>query len=99
MIASIVLACMLGLFCSFLALVRQRTASLEGGVYHAPLDSAEAWSDSLDVDLGTEGYTYDMLPLPGVWDGAPATMGLAPTMVQPCPTYTLRTLAHICMCS
>lgn len=104
MISSIVLLGMMLVIVGFLALVRARTASLEGGVYYAPLDSAEDWAASLDVALGldmfsegSEDASWDMVPMAHAWEGA--SMVDTTPMVHVCPTYTLRTLAYICMCA
>ncbi len=114
MICSIILFGLLLVIVGFLELVRLRSASCEGGVYYAPLDSAEAWSASLDVALGLDYFAPDsvdaswsMLPLARPWEGAytaplpiRAPKGRPSNRALPvaCPTYTLRTLAYICMC-
>ncbi len=106
MYASLILSFLLFVTLGFFALVDLQTRACEGGVYHAPLTSAEEWSASLDVALGLswldctpEEYAYTMRPLPRVgMFPTPTPLVQGRTMVRACPTDTLRTLAHICMC-
>lgn len=52
MISSIVLALMLGCICSFLALVRYRTALCEGGTLDGPMGDVHAWAAHVEASLG-----------------------------------------------
>ncbi len=54
MISSIVLAFMLLAICSFLALVRYRTALVERGCVEGSLGDADAWVAHVDASLGTD---------------------------------------------
>ncbi len=52
MISSIVLALFLSCICSFLALVRYRTALVEQGCVEGSLGDAEAWAAHVEASLG-----------------------------------------------
>lgn len=91
MIASFVLGFMLLGILGFYSLVRLQMASCEGGVYHAPLTSAEEWSASLDVALGLDMFSctedeqvdamWDMVPMVCAWEGAARVDYTHPTPV------------------
>lgn len=109
MLASLVLSALLLVILGFYALVRIQAASCEGGVYYAPLDSAEDWSVSLDVALGLDWLAPDsvdnawtMLPLPHAWawplDTAEAwAWAMAQTIPRKRTPMTLRGLVYMCM--
>ncbi len=104
MCASLILTGILLVILGFYALVRYQMRACESGVYHAPLNSAEEWSASLDVALGldlfsseSEDNAWDMVPAMPMVQAKPMVKRM-PRVVRACPTYTLRTLAHICMC-
>lgn len=98
MIASLILFGILLVILGFYGLVRVQVASCEGGVYHAPLTSADEWSASLDVALGLDMFScteeeqvdhmWDMVPMADAWVGATHTMVL-PVTKAPTQAHTM----------
>ncbi len=98
MYASLILTGILLVILGFYALVRYQQRALEGGVYHAPLSDPEEWSASLDVALSLDYFSSDSEENAKHMVPARPMVKRMPMVVRACPTYTLRTLAHICMC-
>ncbi len=108
MYAPLILSFILICLTAFYALVQAYSRSCEASpLYEAPTPAGE-WVASLEASLGLEEDPIST-PISGaylamveVWSSDPTPIAQAHTpirvRVSACPTYTLRTLAHMCMC-